>query len=119
MADEYRGLFQYERLPELFFRCGCLGHLRLECTKQMQEPINDKLWYGSWMIAGSVARTLIIWALTKEEIRQEEEEEAAMMNLLIDPGQGQPSQEAGPSHPRSTFQSSALHTDGGDETLQL
>lgn len=85
IQDEYRGLFKYERLHCLCFRYGCLGHFHRVCRHLQQERTTDKLWYGAWMQADTVARTSIVWTMIREDFLQEEEK-ASMQNILLDHG---------------------------------
>lgn len=96
MEDEYRGMFKYEHLHNMCFNCGFLGHSRRDCRHQQPEVIADKLWYESWMQAETVARTSIVWAMTKEGFLQEEEE-ASMLNILLDQDPGASERVSGPA----------------------
>lgn len=87
VEDVYRSLFKYKHVYNLCFWCGCLGHLRRECCHPQTESIIEKLWYGSWIQAELVARTLIVWTMTREGFLQEEEE-ASMLNILLGYGSG-------------------------------
>lgn len=87
VADEHRGLFKYEHLYNIFFRCGCLDHMKLQCRSAQPEPTTEKLWYGSWMQVESAARTSIVWTMNREGFLQEEEE-SSMLNIHPGPWSG-------------------------------
>lgn len=99
VEDEFKGMFQYKRLSLLCFHCGCLGHLQGECRQPIPKYVSNKIWHGSWMTAGSLACTSIVWMMTKEELMKKLHE-ATMLNLLIEPSQHMPLHGAGPYAPR-------------------
>ncbi|TXG71534.1 hypothetical protein EZV62_000113 [Acer yangbiense] len=53
-------LLRYERLPNFCFKCGIIGHVKIECQSEDQNSVVDgenKTLYGIWMKAtGSFKR---------------------------------------------------------------
>lgn len=64
----------------------------------MLDLVSKKIWYGPWMTAASVAKTSIVKMMTHDELMQEQDV-SAMMNMLVELGQGPQHQGAGPSMP--------------------
>lgn len=97
--DEHSGLFKYEHLYSLCYRCGCLGHLRRDCCRPQLDSISEKLWYGLWMQAETAARASIVWTMSREAFLQEEEE-LFMLNRILDHGPRAPDNVVEPSKKR-------------------
>ncbi|KAL0385614.1 UNVERIFIED_CONTAM: hypothetical protein Sradi_2955700 [Sesamum radiatum] len=54
MGDDHLVTFTYERLPNLCYLCGCLGHLSRFCEKQLEEGFidpGDNMPSGPWLRA--------------------------------------------------------------------
>ncbi|TXG57107.1 hypothetical protein EZV62_018420 [Acer yangbiense] len=52
-------LLRYERLPNICFKCGRIGHTTNECQSEELNPVVDgveKLLFGAWMKASGISR---------------------------------------------------------------
>lgn len=67
--------------------------------------------FGKWMEADPVAKTSIVWMMTREDFSQEKDK-TSMLNILMDHGSGPSSRDGGPAatqlllssfHPGSTY----------------
>lgn len=66
---------------------------------QCQEPSQEQLWFGKWMEANPIAKTSIVWMMTREDFSQEKDE-TSMFNILLDLGPGSSSRDGGPGAPQ-------------------
>lgn len=62
-AEEYWGVFVYERLPKFCHNCGRLGHINLDCTwSSIQEYNPRQISYRAWMFPDPKQKPFkIIW----------------------------------------------------------
>ncbi|KAL0356430.1 UNVERIFIED_CONTAM: hypothetical protein Sradi_4089900 [Sesamum radiatum] len=57
LGDEQLITFTYERLPNFYYLCGCLGHLSRQCEIQLQDGFCDpggNTPYGNWLRAATL-----------------------------------------------------------------
>lgn len=73
-----------------------LGHYRRDCRVFILESSVDRFWCGPWIQVESMAKSSIIWMMSKEEFLLEEDENA-ILKILMDQGSGSSCRMEGPS----------------------
>lgn len=74
------GIVKHERLPHIYFHCGCIGHIMKHCPKALSEENKENLGYGEWPKAYYENSILNSTCTLKIDIDWERQEEAAKPN---------------------------------------
>nr|POE61141.1 hypothetical protein CFP56_51374 [Quercus suber] len=65
---------KYERVVDFCFKCGGLGHVKFNCSSQVQKMLNELQGFGPWMKAETQGKRTSRWVEFLSEICNEDED---------------------------------------------